>query len=105
MVDIFSGNMVKRIIIDEVGMLRTDYLDLMNKRLQMIRGDTRPFGGIQMVTVGDFCQLEPIVSYNEQQHFYEQYSSPFCFTSSCWDLDTIELDKVYRQDDETSEDP
>lgn len=94
--DLFQGNTVKRIIIDEVGMLRTDYLVLINRKLQNIRGNTKPFGGIQMVFVGDFYQLEPILSSNEREFF--DFDSKFCFSSALWDLPTIELTEVKRQE-------
>lgn len=98
---LFSGNKVTRIIIDEVGMLRTDVLELINTRLQKVKGNKLPFGGIQMVLVGDFFQLEPIVNYQERTRFNQLYESPFCFSSEVFaDFHTIELTKVYRQEDE-----
>ena len=97
---LFSGSKVRRIIIDEVGMLRTDILELINIRLQKIKRNTLPFGGIQMVLVGDFFQLEPIVNYQERKQFDSLYTSPFCFSSEVFaDFHTIELTKVYRQED------
>jgi hypothetical protein len=87
--DLFYGNAVKRIVIDEVGMVRTDYLVLMSRKLQHIKNNTKPFGGIQMVFVGDFYQLEPILSNNEKEFF--QFDSKFCFSSKLWDFPTIEL--------------
>jgi len=97
--NLFGGTQIKRIIIDEVGMLRSDYLDLINHRLQQARFNKLPFGGIQVVLVGDFYQLEPIVSEAEQSFFYKKYQTPFAFGAKCWKFDTIELDKVYRQSD------
>lgn len=97
--NLFGGVGVKRIIIDEVGMLRSDYLDLINHRLQQARYNKLPFGGIQVVLVGDFYQLEPIVSEAEQSFFFKKYTTPFAFGAKCWNFDTIELDKVYRQSD------
>jgi len=94
--ELFQGNTVKRIIIDEIGIFRTDYLVLINRKLQNIRGNTRPFGGIQMVFVGDFYQLEPILSSNEREFF--DFKSKFCFSSALWDLPTIELTEVKRQE-------
>lgn len=98
--NLFGGTGIKRIIIDEVGMLRADYLDLINHRLQQARYNKLPFGGIQVVLVGDFYQLEPIVSEMEQPYFYKSYKTPFAFGAKCWNFDTIELSKVYRQSDE-----
>lgn len=91
---------VKRLIIDEIGMLRVDYFDLISEKLKIIRNNDKPFGGLQVVVVGDFFQLEPIVSQKEWDIFFESYSSSFCFTSNNWIFKTIELDKVYRQSDE-----
>lgn len=91
---------IKRILIDEVGMLRRDLFELIDYKLRRLRDSSEPFGGLQVVGIGDFYQLEPIVSYNEHDIFYEQYSSPYCFSSPLWDFHTVILDKVYRQDDE-----
>lgn len=99
--DLFNINSgVDRIILDEIGMLRRDYFELIDHKLRKIRKTDEPFGGIQVVGVGDFFQLEPIVSRQESGIFYDGYSSPYSFTSDSWVFDTIELDKVYRQEDE-----
>lgn len=95
---IFEGDKVKRIIIDEVGMLRADMLDLIDKRLKMIKKNNLPFGGVQVVAVGDFFQLEPIVNKEEKQIFFAHYTSPFCFTSKSWDFKPVVLSKVFRQE-------
>lgn len=90
----------KRIIIDEIGMMRADYLDLIDKKLRNVTGDTNnPFGGIQMVVVGDFFQLEPIVTNDELEYFLDTYDNPFAFSAECWNFDTIELTEVKRQSD------
>jgi len=95
MENIFSGNAVNRIVIDEAGMLRTDYFVLISRRLQRIRGNDKPFGGIQVVVVGDFYQLEPILSGSEVDFF--EYDSKFCFSSKLWTFPMIELTEVKRQ--------
>lgn len=95
---LFSGNAVKRIVIDEAGMLRRDYLTLISRKLQRIRGNDKPFGGIQMVMVGDFYQVEPILKQEEEQYF--DFDSKFSFTSPLWDFPTIELTEVKRQSNE-----
>lgn len=92
---LFEGNAVKRIVIDEVGMLRTDYFVLLSRKLQRIKRNDLPFGGLQVVVVGDFYQIEPILKGIEQEHF--DYDSKFCFTSKLWDFPTIELTEVKRQ--------
>lgn len=96
---LFQGDSVKRIIIDEVGMLRADYLDLIDNKLKLVRRSKEPFGGIQVVVVGDFYQLEPIVSEDEQEYFSEKYDSPFAFSAKAWKFKTVELKEVKRQSD------
>ena len=90
---------LERIIIDEVGMLRADMLDLIDMRLKKTRGNKKPFGGVQMVLVGDPFQLEPVVSKNEEEHFYHQYPTSFFFGAKCFSgFNTITLTKVFRQE-------
>lgn len=90
---------VERVIIDEIGMVRADQLDLMDWKLKKIKGNDKPFGGVQMILVGDFLQLEPIVGYKELPYFRQQYSTPFCFGAEAFNgFRKIELEKVYRQD-------
>lgn len=88
---------VDRIIISEIGMVRTDMLDLINKKLQLSKGNRKPFGGVQMIVEGDFFQLEPIVTYKEQQEFFKSYSSPFCYSSDNWEFEMCELVHPQRQ--------
>lgn len=91
---------VKRVIIDEVGMIRADVLDLINFKLQLIKGNTLPFGGVQVVVVGDYFQLEPIVKKDEKPVLAEKYKSPFAFSSDSWKFEVVELTQVVRQSDE-----
>ena len=96
-----SCHALERIIIDEVGMLRADMLDMIDLRLKKARGNKKPFGGVQMVLVGDPFQLEPIVSKNEEEHFYCTYKTPFFFGAECWKgFESITLTKVFRQENE-----
>ncbi len=92
---------VKRIIIDEAGMLRAEQLDIIDFRLKLIRKNRLPFGGLQVVLVGDFFQLEPIVPKQEAPLLKKDYASPFCFSSRAWDFEIIELTEVVRQSDAT----
>lgn len=94
--EIFRSHAIKRIIFSEIGMVRTDQFDLINSRLQAIKGNRKPFGGIQVVAEGDLCQLSPIVSKIEQEAFYKQYDSAFCFTSKHWNFTTHELLESHR---------
>jgi hypothetical protein len=89
-----------RIIIDEAPMMRVDYFELIDAKLKLAMMNDKPFGGIQIAVVGDFFQLEPIVSTTDAEYFHDQYDSPFSFSSDKWDFTTIELTKVYRQDNE-----
>ena len=92
---------INRIIIDECAMMRADTLDMIDHKLKLIRESKKPFGGLQVVGVGDFFQLAPIANGRESEQLnYMGYKSPYCFDSKCWNFDTIELTKVYRQEDE-----
>src|SRR5690606_17782161 len=94
---LLSSKKLKRILIDEVGMLRADSFDMINHRLQQARKNSLPFGGVQLVVVGDFYQLSPIVSRSEESLFYQSYKTAFAFGSKAWNFETVVLDKVYRQ--------
>ncbi len=92
---------VEVIIIDEVSMLRADVLDMMDHSLRFIRRNTSPFGGVQMLFIGDLYQLPPVV--RDEYVLKMFYNSPFFFDSLAIKqipLLTIELTKVYRQTDE-----
>lgn len=92
------------IVIDEVSMLRADLLDCVNEFLR-IYGPKRgtPFGGVQMVFVGDLYQLPPVVAGEERKLFGEIYETPYFFGSRALEdfpLEIVELETVYRQKDE-----
>ena len=94
---------VETIIIDEASMLRCDLLDCVDKFLRLNRDAyNEPFGGVQMVFIGDLKQLPPVVTREEMQIFSSVYSSPYFLSAyslrDCM-LHTIELKKVYRQTD------
>jgi hypothetical protein len=92
------------LIIDEVSMLRADVLDALNDVLMFARKSNKPFGGIQMLFIGDLFQLPPVVTDNEAPMINEYYETHFFFSAQIFkQLNTviIELDKVYRQQDET----
>lgn len=78
------------IIIDEISMIDDTTFDFINELLCLIKGDKRPFGGIQMILVGDFCQLPPV-------------KGNYCFNSKIWksmSLETIHLTELMRQKDD-----
>lgn len=95
---------VRRIIIDEVSMVRQDVFTLINEQLKRIRRISKPFGGIQVIVVGDFFQLPPVVTSKEESAYYKFYDSQFAFAGETWstgEFHYIELDQVMRQTDET----
>jgi len=92
------------IIIDEISMVRADMIDNIDRFLRINRGINEPFGGVQMVFFGDLFQLPPVVASDyEKQIFSTHYETPYFFSSeivqSDWDLQIIELNQVFRQDE------
>lgn len=95
---------LKTIIIDEVSMVRADLLDCIDVFLRLYGPDsTRPFGGVQMIFMGDLYQLPPVVNGTEQEVFSTYYPTPYFFSARALaghELNIIELEKVYRQKDQ-----
>jgi ATP-dependent DNA helicase PIF1 len=95
---------MERLVIDEVSMVRADVLDAIDARLRQSRGDDRPFGGVQVVLVGDFLQLPPVVERDHMPILQALgYATPFAFSAKALDdagVETIELDHVYRQEEQ-----
>ncbi|MBI5894434.1 MAG: AAA family ATPase [Deltaproteobacteria bacterium] len=95
------------IIIDEISMVRADLLDCVDIFLRL-HGKTKklPFGGIQMIFIGDLYQLPPVVTSRDKAFFMDYYKSPYFFgavvfgDSNGFAMEFIELEKVYRQRDE-----
>ena len=94
---------VDLIIIDEISMVRADIIDCVDRILRVYSGNMRlPFGGKQLLFVGDVFQLEPVVSSDKQGSLSLFYASPFFFSARVFkdiNLVPIELQKVYRQTD------
>ena len=92
------------IIIDEVSMVRADLLDCVDKYLRLNGPEQKqPFGGVQMIFIGDLYQLPPVVTGQEREIFRTHYASPYFFSAKVLetlDLEFIELEKVYRQNDD-----
>jgi len=93
------------LIIDEVSMVRCDLLDSIDKFLQKNRSSRKPFGGVQLLLVGDLFQLPPVVS-REEWDVLEQkgYASPYFFSSfglQNTSMAPVELTYIYRQEDST----
>ncbi len=90
------------LIIDEVSMVRADLFECINIALQKNIGNELPFGGIQLVLIGDLYQLPPVVPNTEKKIFKNLYSSSFFFGSHSFpnvSFEKIELQKIYRQED------
>lgn len=90
------------LVIDEISMVRADLLDALDAVLRRQRRDERPFGGVQLLLIGDLFQLPPVTKADEWDLLSHYYASPYFFSSQALsrsDLVTIELDTVYRQTD------
>lgn len=91
------------VILDEISMVRADLLDCIEKFLRLNgRFSGRPFGGIQMVFIGDLYQLPPVVPEDEQELFETVYASPYFFDARAYaraNVRLIELTAIYRQRD------
>lgn len=90
------------LIIDEISMVRADLLDAVDMSLRTFRKCDKPFGGVQLLMIGDAHQLSPVVKENERQYMAQVYQSPYFFHSKALrklDYITIELQKVHRQKD------
>jgi len=90
---------INTIIIDEVSMLRRDQFELIDIVLSSIKDNPVPFGGVQMILVGDFFQLPPVVtSFEISKH--QDLLQPFCFQSQLWEhggFEAFNLQTNYRQ--------
>ena len=88
------------IIIDEISMVRADIIDFIDKVLRIYTRSYEPFGGKQLLLVGDIYQLEPVVKEDDRQLLRPFYQSAYFFNAKVWQqmqLVSIELHKVYRQ--------
>ncbi len=92
------------IVIDEVSMVRADLMECVDEFLRTVRGRKKvPFGGVQMILIGDLYQLPPVVSYTERHIFKERYPSEYFFDAPVFhetNLALIELERIYRQRDD-----
>lgn len=88
------------VVIDEISMVRADLLDAVDDILRRYRGCQRPFGGVQLLMIGDLHQLAPVIKDDEWEMLKNSYQSMYFFGSSALqktDYVTIELKHVYRQ--------
>ena len=93
---------VELIIIDEISMVRADIIDFIDKVLRIYTRNPEPFGGKQLLLVGDIYQLEPVVKDEDRQLLNPFYPSSYFFNAKVWQqmpIVSIELRKVYRQSD------
>ncbi|HWV28556.1 MAG TPA: HRDC domain-containing protein [Dyadobacter sp.] len=89
------------LIIDEISMVRADTLDYLDALLRLVRASARPFGGVQLLMIGDPYQLPPVTN-NDWEMLSPFYRSPYFFDSLVWSASgflTFELSRVYRQSD------
>lgn len=90
------------IVIDEISMVRPDTLDAIDSVLRRLRKSSRPFGGVQLLLIGDLRQLPPVVKEAEWNLMRDYYSSPYFYESHSLKeagYQTVELSVVYRQTD------
>ena len=92
------------LIIDEISMVRSDLLDAIDAVLRRFRNPLQPFGGVQLLMIGDLQQLTPVVTDEDAMLLNRHYATPYFFDSHALakvSYVTIELKKVYRQQNET----
>ncbi len=98
-------NLIKSLdllIIDEISMVRSDLLDAIDDVLRRYKNPTQPFGGVQLLMIGDLHQLPPVVKDQEWDTLREHYQTPYFFGSLALQKTqtiTIELKHIYRQSD------
>ncbi|MEZ4906814.1 MAG: helix-turn-helix domain-containing protein [Saprospiraceae bacterium] len=91
------------LIIDEISMVRADLLDAIDTILKRYKNRYKPFGGIQVILIGDVQQLPPVTRQNEWQLLSDYYKTPYFFSSKSYseaNFINIELKKIYRQENE-----
>jgi hypothetical protein len=90
------------LVIDEISMVRADLLDGVDSVLRRYRRSSLPFGGVQLLMIGDLFQLPPVVKDDDWQLLQQTYASPYFFSSIALgktEMVTIELRHIYRQAD------
>ncbi|HNM26904.1 MAG TPA: AAA family ATPase, partial [Saprospiraceae bacterium] len=91
------------LVIDEISMVRADLLDAVDDVLRRFKNRYQPFGGVQLLMIGDLHQLPPVVKDEEWQMLREYYPTPYFFSSRALQQSppvSIELKHIYRQSDE-----
>lgn len=99
---VFSS--LKLLVIDEISMVRADIFDTVDKFLRKFGPSPKePFGGVQMVLMGDLCQLPPVVRSDEAAYFESFYPTPFFFSSHAWNngnFGIVQFSQIFRQTDQ-----
>lgn len=91
------------LVIDEISMVRADLLDCIDDVLRRVRRSARPFGGVQLLMIGDTQQLTPVVKDDEWGMLGKIYDTPYFFSSRALQkthFSCVELKHIFRQDDE-----
>lgn len=90
---------IRVLIIDEISMVRADVFDFVDRYMQFCKGNDKPFGGVQVILVGDFFQLQPVTKEDEWKQLKEAgYSSPFVFSARAFhNFKVLQLTEVLRQ--------
>lgn len=92
------------LVIDEISMVRCDVLDAVDQELRRYRDRSKPFGGVQLLLIGDLQQLAPVAQEREWALLSPYYDTPYFFGSKALaqiQYVTVELKHIYRQQDET----
>jgi len=93
---------IEVIVIDEISMVRADLLDAIDRSLRLNRENPMPFGGVQMVFIGDLFQLPPVIASEEEKRLFEvAFETPYFFSANVlrdFEYEKMELRKVYRQE-------
>mgnify|MGYP000867103588 CR=1 FL=1 len=100
--DVLANEKLKRLVIDEISMVRADTFSVIDKILKSARKNKAPFGGLQVVVIGDFYQLPPILTSKEKVPFSTKYDSIFCFATPAWknaNFTVVDLKESMRQSD------
>src|SRR5208283_3185050 len=91
------------IVIDEISMVRADLLDCVDKFLRLNGPlENKPFGGVQIIFIGDLYQLPPVVTGAERDAFAQNYGTPYFYSAKVFqsfDTEFVELEKIYRRHD------
>lgn len=90
----------KTLIIDEISMMPACFFEALDTELKWVHGNSKPFGGIQLIVCGDFAQLQPVPDIECEE---QGYSYDFCFTSKVWkecNFSLLFMDRAKRSVDE-----